>query len=51
MAKLYTVDNEGIHFIEEPKHTFDPIKFYMRQQAWLDRKAVQVAAKKQAMPA
>lgn len=50
-GKYYTIDHEGIRFIEEPKHTFDPVKFYLRQQAWLDRKATEVAKHKQAMPA
>lgn len=51
MAKLYTIDHNGINFIEEPKSSFDPVKFYLRQQVWLDRKATEVAKKKQAMPA
>ena len=51
MAKLYTVDNEGIHFIKEQASSFDPVKFYLRQQAWMDRKATEVAKRKQAMPA
>ena len=48
MAKNYTIDKHGnIHWIKEPVRSFDPAAFYLRQQAWMDRQAIKLAAKKQ----